>query len=392
MTGEKFPVRLFLLYILFYSGQSIFNTYINLYLAARGLGTPRIGMIVSISTVFILGAQFFWGMASDRARVKNHILLLLYIGAAAVSMLFYLGSGFYFFLLMVTLFSVFLNPIMPLQDNIMLESFEGGRWDYGQIRMGGTIGYCITVLSIGFVLQNRYDRIFWMASIILVMCFIVAYGLKPVRGYRNEHRKTPFREVLKNRPLIGMIVFNLTFFLGLNFFYNFYPIYYTSIGGNSSYIGAMMFACALTEIPSLLIVNRFVKRFGIGKVLAAAGFVTSLRWFLLFFLKDPYLIIMANLLHGVGYTAFTYCIITYINKTVPKDLRATSQSVNAMIGSVVSRIVFGYIGGLASEIIGANYMMLFAGIVMVLSTAVFMVWFQTKKEIFAAQPAGCVES
>jgi PPP family 3-phenylpropionic acid transporter len=342
-------------------------------------------MIVSISTVFILAAQFFWGMASDRAKIKNHILLFLYLGAAVASLLFYVGSGFYFFLVMVTLFSVFFNPIMPLQDNIMLESFEGGHWDYGQIRMGGTIGYCITVLSIGFILQNQYSRIFWMASLILVLCFFVARKLKPVEGYRNESRKTSFREVLKNKPLLGMIFFNLTFFLGLNFFYNFYPIYYTSIGGSSSYIGAMMFACALTEIPSLLIVNRLVRRFGIGKLLVMAGFVTSLRWFLLFFLMNPYLIIMANLLHGAGYTAFTYCIITYINKTVPKDLRATSQSANAMIGSVISRIVFGYAGGLASEIIGTNYMMLFAGIVMVLSTMVFAVWSKTQREIFAPQ-------
>jgi PPP family 3-phenylpropionic acid transporter len=273
---------------------------------------------------------------------------------------------------------------MPLQDNIMLESFEGGRWDFGQIRMGGTIGYCVTVLTIGFVLRNRYEQIFWMVSIILFLCFIVGIGLKPVRGYRSATQKTPFREVLKNKALLGMIAFNLIFNLGLNFFYNFYPIYYMSIGGDSSLIGTMMFACALTEIPSLLVVNKLVQRFGIRKILVMAGIFTSIRWFLLFVLRNPYLVIAASLLHGFSYTAFSYCIITYINKTVPKDLRATSQSANSMISAVMSRIVFGYIGGVANEIFGTNNIFLVAGIMMVLATVVFFLWARTKGEVFGA--------
>jgi PPP family 3-phenylpropionic acid transporter len=382
---EPFPIRLFLIYILFYSGQSIYNTYLNLYLNEQGLSTSQIGLIVSVSTGVILVAQIFWGMQSDRARVKNNVLLLLYAGAALAGFLFYLGGGFWFFLTLVTLFAVFFNPIMPLQDNIMLESFESSRWDYGQIRMGGTIGYCATVLVIGFVLRNHYGSIFWMVSLSLGLCFIVSLGLRKVQGYRGSAQRTPYRELLKNKALLGMIAFNLTFALGLNFFYAFYPIYYTSIGGDSALIGVMMFACAVAEIPALLVINRFVGRFGIGKILIAAGAATSIRWFLLYVLRNPYLIIGANLLHGIGYTGFSYCIITYISRTVPKDLRATSQSANAMISSVFTRIIFGYIGGLASERFGTNNMMLLAGIIMAISTLAFTLWARNKHTFLRPQ-------
>jgi PPP family 3-phenylpropionic acid transporter len=371
---EPFPIRLFVICFLFYAGQSIYSTYLNLYLAGEGLSASQIGLIVSVSTGFILAAQLFWGAASDRARTKNGVLLLLYGASAAAALFFYAGRGFWFLLAAVSLLSLFFYPIIPLQDNIILESFEGGRWDYGRIRMGGTIGYCVMVLGIGFVLRDRYRAIFLILSVILTLCFTAAWGLRRISGFRRKTGKTPYRELLKNKTLLGMIVFNMVFSMGLNFFYNFYPIYFTSMGGNSSLIGTMMFICALSEIPVLLIISRLTARFGPERIMAAAGIVTACRWVLLFMLRNPRLIIAVSLLHGIGYTGFSYCIVTCINRTVPKDLRATSQSANAIISTIASRVVFGYIGGLAAEHLGTNYLILFSGIVLAGATAAFLRW------------------
>lgn len=386
---DAFPTRLFLVYIFFYSGQAIYNTYLNLYLASVGLTTSQIGLIVSVSTAFILVAQMLWGMASDRAKTKNSILVILYLCSAAVGFLFYLGSQFWFLLALVTLFSVFFNPIMPLQDNIMLETLETSRWDYGQVRMGGTLGYCVTVLIIGFVLQDNYRNIFWMVSLAMLICCGVFLGTPKVRGWKGEAHRTPVSALLKNTTLLGIIAFNLVFSTGLNFYYSFYPIYFTAIGGNSSLIGVMMFACAVAEIPVLLIINRLVRRLGIAGVLILAALATALRWFLLYALRNPYAIIAANLLHGIGFTSFSYCIITYINNTVPKDLRATSQTMNVVVSSVVSRIVFGYLGGLATERVGAGNIMLLSSLLMLAATGIFALWARTKKEIL--RPTGVQE-
>ncbi len=371
---DAFPTRLFLLYILFFSGQAIYNTYLNLHLAAEGLSSVQIGTIVSVSTLFILVFQMLWGLASDRIRAKNTILLILYIGSAAIGMLFYLGTTFWFLLSAVVLFSIFFNPVTALQDNYMLETLEHSRWDYGQVRLGGTVGYCITVLIIGFVLEDNYGQIFWMVSLAMLACFLLFLTLPKVKGHRSRQKKTPYREIFKNKKLLGFIALNLVFSMGLNFYYSFYPIYFTSIGGNSSLVGTLMFACAVAEIPVLLVINKIVKKLGVNGTLVLAGACTSVRWFLLFVLRQPMLIVAANLLHGIGFTGFSYCIITYINQTVAKDLRATTQTANALIGSVVSRVLFGYLGGLASEIVGTNYIMLLSGVIMALATLVFALW------------------
>jgi len=380
---KEFPLRIFALYVLFYSGQSIYNTYLNLYLDSVGLSESQIGMIVSVSTVGILIAQLFWGMISDRAKTKNRVLLFLYAVTAIISLMFYMNRSFWFLLVAVTLFAVFFNPLIPLQDNFSLEYLEDKKWDYGQVRMGGTIGYCITVLGIGFVLQDGYRQIFWMVALGMSVCFLICLGLPKIEGHRKQGNKSSYKELIKNKPLVGMILFNMIFSIGLNFYYNFYTIYFTSdkIGGNSSMVGIMMFISAVSEIPMLMLIHKITEKIGIRKTLIIAASVTSLRWLLLFLLTEPIPIILVNLMHGIGYTSFSYCIITYIGRTVPKDMRATGQTLNVLIGNVISRVLFGFVGGFASENLGANKIMLFAGIMMIVGTIIFGIWSRGVKEL-----------
>lgn len=385
-SSDSFPFHLFLLYILFFSGQAIYNTYLNLYLHDVGLTESQIGITVSLSTAFILITQIFWGMLSDRTKSKNKILRLLYICTALSGLTFYLGTSFMYLVVIITMFSVFFSPIVPLQDNYTLEFLEDKRWDYGQIRMGGTIGYCITVLFIGMMLKDNYRNIFLLVAFAMTGCAVLTGFLVPVQGHRNKQKKVSYRSLLRNKLLVGLILFNLAFSLGTNFFYSFYPIYFTSLGADSSMIGLMMFASAISEVPMLIFIRRIVDRLGVNKTLLFAGLVTTLRWFLLSFLRHPALIIATNLLHGVGYTCFSYCIITYIARTVPKDMRATSQTLNAVIGSVVSRVLFGYLGGIASELVGTNRIMLLSGVVMGMSTIVFAFWSANKQEL--SEPTG----
>ena len=391
--NSGFPILLFALYFLFYSGQSVYNTYLNLYLSEIGLDYTQIGFIVSFSTVFLLVAQMFWAMVSDRVANKARILSLLLVATASICLLFYVGTSFITMLVVVTLFSLFFNPIVPLLDNYSVELVElKGRFDYGQLRMGGTIGYCVTVLFIGFFLKDSYRPVFYMVCAFMALAFVLSLTLPAIRGYgsntRKESRKGLHRTLLKKRSLVGLICFNLIFSMGLNFFYSFYPIYFTSIGGDSSLVGTMMFLCAVTEIPSLMLIGRIEKRFGERAVLTVAGIIAAVRWILLYSISNPMVAIFVNLLHGPGYTSFNYTIITYIGRNVPKELRATGQSLNVLISTVGSKVVFGYLGGLASSLVGPQGVMLLSSLLMAAATIVFFIWSTDKTDLKPIQIKG----
>ena len=380
-----FPVLLFSVYFLYYAGQSIYNTYLNLYLNEIGLDYTEIGFIVSFSTVFLLIAQLFWARISDKSRNKVHIISLLLLLIALICFLFYIGSSFLLMLAVVTLFSLFFNPVVPLLDNYSVEYIEKrGRFDYGQIRMGGTIGYCLTVLLIGYFLSDSYKPVFFAISAFMFAAFLFSLFLPKIGGYdqdKNNHtERGVYKKLLGNKPLFCLIAFNLLFSMGTNFFHTFYPVYYVEIGGNSSLIGLMMFLCSFTEIPSLMIIGKLERRFGIRRVLVFSGFLTALRWLLLFLVTNPIAAIFINLLHGPCFTSFNYSIITYIGKSVPKELRATGQSLNSLISIIGSKVVFGFIGGLASSVVGPQNVMGISFLIIFTATLVFLFWSRRYKD------------
>jgi MFS transporter, PPP family, 3-phenylpropionic acid transporter len=383
LTAGAFPVSIFILYMISFSGQAVYGSYLNLYLASKGFSQSQIGLTVSVSTCFVMLFQMLWGAISDRAKAKNTVIRGLYLLSAVIILLYYLSVNFWIVLIVLALYASVYTGVSPLLDNVVLELSEGQTWNFGQIRTGGTIGYCLTVLLVGFVIGDNYGRIFAITSALLLCCFFLMRRVPRVAGRRSGQERSSFRLLLKNKPLMVVMAYYLAFSLGLSLFYSFYPIHFISIGGTSAQVGIMLFFCAVTEIPCLILAGRVVKRIGLDRVLIISGLTTVIRWVLLFFVQNPIAAIFANLLHGIGYIGFSYCVVVYVNEHVPGDLRASGQSFNVLIGNVFSRVIFGYLGGLASQAFGVNWVMLMAGVVLAGATLLFAIWSSHHREGFA---------
>jgi PPP family 3-phenylpropionic acid transporter len=370
---ERFPLRFFVLFTLLYSGLSVFGTYINLYLEQIGYDKAQIGLVISISYFAVLIGQLSWGALSDRASTKNWVLNLLYFATVLVSLLFYFSTAYLYLIVLVSLYSFFCNPIPSLTENLALEALEGGRWDYGKVRIGGTVGYITTVLIVGYMLQNRYDSIFVTGAVIMLLAGLVSLRLPKVhRRYTEKHEwRASWKQLSQMRQFYGILAYSLCFAMGFGYFHSYYPLYLTSIGGDSGLVGLLMFTGSLLEIPVLFSMEAIIKKLGSKRTLLMAGAATALRWVLMSFFRSIPFILLANALHSIGYIAYFYSIVTYINKTVPRSLRATSHSVNALVSEILPRVAFGYLGGLASERWGTPAVMLINGLLLVAATVLF---------------------
>lgn len=82
LPAGAFPVSIFILYMASYSGQAVYGSYLNLYLASKGFSQSQIGLTVSVSTCFVMLFQMLWGALSDRAKTKNNVIRGLYLLSA----------------------------------------------------------------------------------------------------------------------------------------------------------------------------------------------------------------------------------------------------------------------------------------------------------------------
>ena len=399
-TNDPFPIKMFLIYVLFYAGQAMYNVYLNLFLNENGFSNTQLGFLSSVSTLCLVLIQPLWGIMSDKAKSKNRIVGMLLIICASVGLAFYLpqvaasaGVEFYgtklavWLSLCVVLFNVFFNPAVTLQDNYTLEMLENRRWDFGQLRLGGTIGYATCAALIGFIVGTSYDQIFWMMAIFMAITGVLYFTQPTIAGHRKKKQKVKYSVLLKDRRLICMFLFNIIYSLGTSFFFQFFSIYYKNeLGASSVMVGLLSTCAALVEIPFFWYAGRLQKRFGTKALMIFAGTTAALRWILLSTLTDTTAILIANMLGGCGFVGFSYSMIRYINDNVPKEMRATAQSLNGILASFVSRIILTPVCGILADYFSVNAVMMFNGVLMAVMVGAFIFTFSKAEAYHKVHP------
>lgn len=380
--AEPFPFKMFMIYVLFYAGQAIYNVYMNLFLDQNGFTKTQLGLLSSVSTIVLVLIQPLWGILSDKSKSKNQIVGMLLLVCALAGLAFYASKTALWLAFCVLLFNVFFNPAVTLQDNYTLEMLEGGRWDFGQLRLGGTLGYAACAALIGFAVQTNYNQIFWMMGVFFVITGGLYFTLPRVSGHREKKQKVKYSVLLKDRRLICMFLFNIVYSLGTAFFYQFFSIHYKNeLGASSVMVGLLSTFGALSEIPFFWFAGRLQKRFGTKALMLFAGTAAAVRWLLLSMLTNTTAILFVNMLSGCGFVGFSYSMIRYINDNVPKSMRATAQSLNGILGTFFSRIIFTPISGILADHFSVSTVLFANGILMVGAVLLFGFTF-TKAEAY----------
>ena len=171
-----------------------------------------------------------------------------------------------------------------------------------------------------------------------------------------------------------MFLFNIVYYIGTAFYYQFYSIYFQeTLGASSGMVGMLSMFSALAEIPFFWFAAKLQKRFGTRNLLLFAGIATALRWFTLSFATSHWLVLVINMLNGCGFVGFNYSLIKFINDHVPKEMRATTQSLNGILGILFSRIIFTPIGGVLANRFGVQPVLIANGVLITLGTILFAV-------------------
>ena len=92
------------------------------------------------------------------------------------------------------------------------------------------------------------------------------------------------------------------------------------------------------------------------------------------------------MLSGCGFVGFSYSMVRYINDNVPKEMRATAQSFNGILGTFVSKIIFTPISGLLADHFGVRPVLYMNGFLMVAAVISFVILFKKAEEYHRIHP------
>ncbi|MGE5597878.1 MAG: MFS transporter [Bacteroidota bacterium] len=365
---------------------AVYGTFFPVYLAQAGYGQAAIGVLLAVGPLVTIAAQPFWGPAGDRARSKNAVLLAALLGSAAVLAAYRLSTSFAFLLVATALYTFFQSPVLPMSDTVTLEYATEAGWRFGRIRLAGTIGYAVAAVLTGLAARRRVENIFPLSLLAIVLTILAVLRLPGVRGHQAGEGRVPLRVLLRHRQLMLLMAFSSIVHATLGFYYSFFPVYCRQMSADNALLGWSTAITALSEVPFLLLAERIVKRVGIRGMLLISAAVTAARWLLFYLAADPYLLLPLQVLHGAAYIVLTYCLATYINAEVPKELRASGQALHWLLTAGVARIIGSFGGGLLASAVGIRAGFLIGSIVIGLALLIFVPLFRRMEAREGAQP------
>ncbi|WP_373864507.1 MFS transporter [Paenibacillus humicus] len=361
----------FSFYFILFMGNALYSTFIPVYFQDKGFSASQIGTLLSIGPFIAVLAQPMWGSVSDKSRTKNRVLQILLIGSGVSMLLYPLSDSFVYLMILIGVFTLFQTSTGAIGDAITLEALGSQASSYGIIRLGGTLGFALMSIVFGSYAKSHVDSMFPVYAAVMLISLLLLLRYPTIGGHQFAGRRMRIWELFKNRKLVLYLGICFAVNVTLGYYYAFFPLYYKELGADNGLLGWSMVISALSEVPFLLLSSRLFSRFSISSILLVASGAAAVRWLLFGLIDNPLAILPVQALHGMIFIVVSVTMSVFINKEVPQELRASGQTLNALLNLGAARIIGSYAGGFASEAAGMQTVFLYCAIVTFVSLAVF---------------------
>lgn len=377
----------------------------------------------SIMANMYLGAiisTLFVGYIADRWMNSERLLGLCHIlGAGLLFAMTQVTSPDQYWLLFAISFcySLIFNPTLAVINSLTFRNVPDGERDFPTIRVLGTFGWICAGFLIDLLFSGKTTTaggkeiantiatagpLFQASVISLILglyCLVVLPKTPPTGKSSGPFDFLRALAMLKDFSFAVFFVITFLASIAMGMYFNSAGKFIDE-GAKIKNVGSTLAIGQIVEVLLLVLLPFFLKRFGIKLVMSVGLFCWALRY-LLFAFGGPdgyavWLVIMGVALHGFCFDFFFAAGFIHVDKTAPRDLRASAQSLLGVLvyglGTWLGTLACGALTvmyssgeGDAATIDWKGFWML-PSIVLFVGLAIFMIFFKVKPETAEEQP------
>ncbi|OIQ98345.1 putative 3-phenylpropionic acid transporter [mine drainage metagenome] len=350
MSRGGLSLRLSLFYAALFGVIGVQMPFWPLYLSAKGLDPARIGQLLAAAYFIKIILNPVAGHVVDRHGARRTALLVFSGIAVLASLLFAPARGFSALLLVTLLAAASFSALVPLSDNLTMQSALRHDLDYGRIRLWGSLAFIATSMLGGRWLLDA-PRWSILAAIVAgqALTFLAVWPLPADRQARTEAPpRLPLRPLLRSRGFPLFLAATSLIQVSHMIYYGFATLHWRAAGLPGTVIGALWAEGVVAEVLLFAFGRRLVSRFGPPLLIAAGGLAGALRWTVLGLTTDPLALAAVQFLHAFTFGATHLGAMHYIARTAPPALSARAQGLYASVAN-------GMVPGLAMLAAGPLY-------------------------------------
>lgn len=372
-TNKRFVMQqIIIIYFLMFAARGLVLPFANLYLADVGFSGTVIGLLVSLSALLRLTLSPLMNIVADRTGRHRQLLTGLIMGNG--SALFAMAATTNPLLLggFVLLRDLTDRPRDPLLTQLTITWMERqGLSIFGRIRVWGSIGWGVVTMFSGRIFAAGGYALLFVLSAILSLGALVFVRVLPHQTTDSEEHNTT---AAPREPGFYMLLVSLFLYaVGMTSTYTFMFIYFQySLGASTGLIGVLAAVAALAEIPSMLFIDKLVRRVNILITLAVGILGMVMLWTAFALLVDTTLLIPLMILRGTFFTFQAVSIPLLVSRISHPNNVATNQSLALVTIPGLAVLLTGPVSGWIFDHLGAQTLFVLAGFAGVLSVLVLI--------------------
>lgn len=332
----------FLMYNFYYLSWAVFSALISVYLLDKGFKASEVSLVVSTSFLTSMIFQPVIGMFSDRYDVKK-VNFVLFTLAGIGGLAFMFASS----LITITIGYSFVLTLINGTNPVMEKIASSSPYQYGKIRIWGTIGYGLGAWIAGIL----YDAISPQAMFLffvfsMFLCIIGLLGTQVNISPNNTNKKTKENHLFHNKTFLFYLVI-ATIFQGFSNMANTYiPAMFQYDGLKVSFVSTILSFCVLFEAPLVLFSNKFMDKMA-NKTLIMIAYGMLMLQFLCYCLNIymPIKILVTLLTKHPAGMLFIMINLKVVNTLIPEKQITALALIQTLrsFGSIVFQNIAGYI-------------------------------------------------
>jgi nucleoside transporter len=338
----QFGIMMFLQYAIWGAWAPVLSAYL---LNDLGFTGAQVGLLYSLLPLATIIAPFLGGQLADRYFATEKIISFLQLSGGVLLLVASRITDYQTLMATMFLYCLLYAPTLALTNSIAMINLKDSEEEFGRIRVWGTIGWMTagyllwgwrSVATTNAGLAVPGDTLF-LAGILSLVMGIQALALPHTPPRKEGVSPWAFLEAFKMLTDKNFAIFiGICFVVAteLQFYYVLTAPFLVSdrIGISSTSVSAWMTIGQAAEIFVMAFVLSWsLKKFGMRKTLAVGVVAWPIRY-VVFAIGSPTWLVIASLsLHGFCYVFFFVAAFIYVDQVAPVDIRASAQSLIAMV-------------------------------------------------------------
>ncbi|MFO7588682.1 MAG: MFS transporter [Gemmatimonadota bacterium] len=343
-------IMMFLQYAIWGAWAPVLSSYL---LNDRGFSGGQVGWIYALLPLATIVAPIVGGQVADRWLASEKVIAFLQLGGGLLLIAASRIADFEALAVVMLVYCMFYAPTLALTNSVAMINLTDSEKEFGAIRVWGTLGWIAAGLGLtgwrwlgeGGTLPAMPGDMLFLAGILSLVMGLQSFALPHTPPQKEGVSPWAFLESLKMLRTRDFAVFvGITFVVAteLEFYYILTAPFLESeaIGVASRNVPAVMTIAQLAEIFVMAFgLSWALKRYGMRKTLAIGVVAWPIRY-VIFAIGQPTWLVLASLtLHGFCYVFFFVAAFIYVDKVAPPDIRASAQSMIAIIALGLGRFL-----------------------------------------------------